>query len=128
MILPQYCSRLAITNIEMRSFLLLEYIYYYYHFSTASDQSHIPDHVRPAYETISENLNRIKQTSPVRFCLCFFSFLADLCWFNKGNQRLVDDLERRINPLFDALNCDSLSKPVVDQLLVLTEGVTSLFL
>ena len=46
----------------------------------------------------------------------------------QGNQRLVDDLERRINPLFDALNCDSLSKPVVDQLLVLTEGVISFFI
>jgi protein transport protein SEC31 len=34
----------------------------------------------------------------------------------------VDDLERRINPLFDALNCETLSKPVVDQLLVLTRG------
>jgi protein transport protein SEC31 len=34
----------------------------------------------------------------------------------------VDDLERRINPLFDALNCETLSKPVVEQLLVLTRG------
>jgi len=37
-------------------------------------------------------------------------------------KRLVDDLERRINPLFDALNCETLSKPVVDQLLVLARG------
>ncbi|KAF8414470.1 hypothetical protein L210DRAFT_3544880 [Boletus edulis BED1] len=35
---------------------------------------------------------------------------------------MVDDLERRINPLFDALNCETLSKPVVDQLLVLIQG------
>lgn len=34
---------------------------------------------------------------------------------------MVDDLERRINPLFDALNCETLSKPVVDQLLVLIQ-------
>ncbi|KAF8816748.1 hypothetical protein BYT27DRAFT_7181181 [Phlegmacium glaucopus] len=72
----------------------------------AGDRSHIPDHVRPAYEIISENLHRIKQITP-------------------GNQRLVDDLERRINPLFDALNCDTLSKPVVDQLLVLTKAMES---
>jgi protein transport protein SEC31 len=35
-------------------------------FSAAGDRSHIPDHLRPAYEIISENLNRIKQTMPVR--------------------------------------------------------------
>ena len=36
---------------------------------------------------------------------------------------MVDDLERRINPLFDALNCETLSKPVVNQLLVLIQGM-----
>jgi protein transport protein SEC31 len=35
---------------------------------------------------------------------------------------MADDLERRINSLFDALNCETLSKPVVDQLLVLARG------
>jgi protein transport protein SEC31 len=35
----------------------------------------------------------------------------------------VDDLDRRINPLFDALNCETLSKSVVDQLLVLTRAM-----
>jgi len=38
-------------------------------------------------------------------------------------RRLVDDLDRRINPLFDALNCETLSKSVVDQLLVLTRAM-----
>jgi len=38
-------------------------------------------------------------------------------------RRQVDDLERRINPLFDALNCETLSQPVVDQLLVLTRAI-----
>lgn len=37
-------------------------------------------------------------------------------------KRLVDDLERRINPLFDALNCETLSAPTVEQLLILTKG------
>ena len=36
--------------------LICTYIVYY-HFSTAGDRSHIPDHVRTAYETISEYLN-----------------------------------------------------------------------
>jgi len=40
-----------------------------------------------------------------------------------NQKRLVDDLERRINPLFDALNCETLSRPVVDQLVVLTRAM-----
>lgn len=35
---------------------------------------------------------------------------------------MVEDLERRINSLFDALNCETLSKSVVDQLLILAGG------
>ena len=40
----------------------------------------------------------------------------------------MDDLERRLNPLFDALNCETLSAGVVDQLIVLTRGALSFFL
>ncbi|KAG5348885.1 hypothetical protein C0989_007422, partial [Termitomyces sp. Mn162] len=60
----------------------------------------------PAYNVISEQLNVVKQRTP--------SFV------DPQQKRLVDDLERRINPLFDALNCETLSRSVVDQLLVLT--------
>lgn len=35
---------------------------------------------------------------------------------------MVDDIERRLNVLFDALNCETLSRPVVDQLLTLVQG------
>ncbi|KAJ4467081.1 hypothetical protein J3R30DRAFT_3718374 [Lentinula aciculospora] len=66
------------------------------------DRSHIPQHVRPAFEVIAKELARLKGSVP------------------PSQKRQVDDLERRINPLFDALNCETLSKPVVDQLLVLT--------
>lgn len=45
-----------------------------------------------------------------------------LSYMQPQQKRLVDDLERRINPLFDALNCETLAKPVLDQLLVLTRG------
>ncbi|THU95815.1 hypothetical protein K435DRAFT_966241 [Dendrothele bispora CBS 962.96] len=69
------------------------------------DRSHIPEHALPAYTVLSEQLERLKQTTP------------------PSQKRLVDDLERRINPLFDALNCETLSKPVVDQLLVLTKAI-----
>ncbi|KAG6812361.1 hypothetical protein H0H92_003261 [Tricholoma furcatifolium] len=69
------------------------------------DRSHIPDYARPAYIVISEQLNQLKQRTP------------------PNQKRQVDDLERRINPLFDALNCETLSRPVVDQLLVLTSAM-----
>ena len=36
---------------------------------------------------------------------------------------MVEDLERRLNPLFDALNCETLSPPVCEQLIGLTQGV-----
>ena len=39
-----------------------------------------------------------------------------------SQRRLVEDLERRINPLFDALNCETLSRPVAVQLGELTKG------
>ncbi|KAJ3833480.1 hypothetical protein F5878DRAFT_728797 [Lentinula raphanica] len=66
------------------------------------DRSHIPEHARSAFEVISKELERLKGSVP------------------PSQKRQIDDLERRINPLFDALNCETLSKPVVDQLLVLT--------
>ncbi|KAH9932332.1 uncharacterized protein B0H18DRAFT_1137560 [Fomitopsis serialis] len=40
-----------------------------------------------------------------------------------SQKRLVDDLERRINPLFDALNCETLSTPVQEKLLVLSRAI-----
>lgn len=40
-----------------------------------------------------------------------------------NQKRLVDDLERRLNPLFDALNCETLSAGVVEQLIVLTRAM-----
>ncbi|KAF8886801.1 hypothetical protein BD779DRAFT_1673098 [Infundibulicybe gibba] len=71
------------------------------------DRTHIPESARPAFNVISEQLNRMRQTTPPQ------------------QKRLVDDLERRINPLFDALNCETLSQPVVDQLVVLTRAMES---
>ncbi|KAM5541833.1 hypothetical protein V8D89_004562 [Ganoderma adspersum] len=69
------------------------------------DRSHIPDELRPAYQVISGQLEQLRQVTPPQ------------------QRRLVDDLERRINPLFDALNCETLSKPVCEQLLVLTRAM-----
>jgi protein transport protein SEC31 len=35
---------------------------------------------------------------------------------------MVDDVERRLSPLFDALNCETLPAPIVELLIVLTRG------
>ncbi|KAI0360315.1 WD40 repeat-like protein [Trametes cingulata] len=69
------------------------------------DRSHIPDELRPIYQVISSQLEQLRQVTPPQ------------------QKRLVDDLERRINPLFDALNCETLSKPVCEQLLMLTRAM-----
>ncbi|KAF7319788.1 Nucleoporin-interacting protein [Mycena kentingensis (nom. inval.)] len=69
------------------------------------DRSHIPETSMPAYQVISGQLEHLRQTTPPQ------------------QKRLVEDLERRINPLFDALNCETLSAPVVEQLLVLTRAM-----
>ncbi|KAJ7139389.1 hypothetical protein C8R44DRAFT_693828 [Mycena epipterygia] len=71
------------------------------------DRSHIPEAAQPAYAVITQQLAQMRQTTPPQ------------------QKRLVDDLERRINPLFDALNCETLSQPVVEQLLVLTRAMES---
>ncbi|KAH9930495.1 uncharacterized protein BXZ73DRAFT_101867 [Epithele typhae] len=69
------------------------------------DRSHIPDDLRPVFQVISGQLEQLKQVTPPQ------------------QRRLVDDLERRINPLFDALNCETLSKPVCEQLIVLSRAM-----
>ncbi|OCH86016.1 hypothetical protein OBBRIDRAFT_783955 [Obba rivulosa] len=69
------------------------------------DRSHIPEEMRPVYTVISGQLEQLKQTTPPQ------------------QKRLVDDLERRINPLFDVLNCGTLSKPVCEQLIVLARAM-----
>jgi len=38
-------------------------------------------------------------------------------------KRMVDDTERRLNSLFDALNCETLPKSVVEQLNTLTQAM-----
>ncbi|KAF9527633.1 hypothetical protein CPB83DRAFT_815128 [Crepidotus variabilis] len=69
------------------------------------DRSHIPDYSMAAYESISMHLNQLRET------------------INPNQKRIVDDLDRRISPLFDALNCETLSRPVIDQLTVLTRAM-----
>jgi len=69
------------------------------------DRSHIPEAHRPAFEVLTNHLNRMKQQTPPQ------------------QRRVIEDLERRLNNLFDALNCETLSPAIVDQLLVLTKAM-----
>ncbi|CAE6536089.1 unnamed protein product [Rhizoctonia solani] len=71
----------------------------------AGDREHIPEADRIIFEVLSEHLGRLKQNTPPQ------------------QKRMVDDIERRLNVLFDALNCETLSRPVVEQLLTLIQAM-----
>ncbi|TDL22025.1 hypothetical protein BD410DRAFT_276586 [Rickenella mellea] len=71
------------------------------------DRSHIPENSQRAYGILAQELIRLKQTTPPQ------------------QKRMVDDTERRLNALFDALNCETLSPSVVDQLIELTEAMAA---
>ncbi|TCD71012.1 protein transport protein S31 [Steccherinum ochraceum] len=71
------------------------------------DRSHIPEKMTPVLNVVTAQLSSLKQITPPQ------------------QKRLVEDLERRINPLFDALNCETLSQYVCDQLLVLAQAMAS---
>ncbi|KAH7332903.1 hypothetical protein B0J17DRAFT_678030 [Rhizoctonia solani] len=69
------------------------------------DRAHIPDSDKVIFEVLSEHLARLKQNTPPQ------------------QKRMVDDIERRLNVLFDALNCETISRPVVEQLLTLIQAM-----
>lgn len=79
-------------------------------FSAPGDRSHIPDHAQPIFDVLSKHLNQMKQVTPPQ------------------QKRLVDDTERRIDLLFDSLNCETLPDSTVEQLLVLVKGEFPFFL
>ncbi|KAG8898035.1 protein transport protein S31 [Tulasnella sp. 403] len=74
-------------------------------FPAPGDRSHIPDDAKPSFMILSEALNRFRQTTP------------------PAQKRMVDDVERRVNVLFDALNCETVSKPILEQLHTLTQAM-----
>jgi hypothetical protein len=73
-------------------------------FSAPGDRSHIPEHARPIFDVLTEHLNQMKQVTPPQ------------------QRRVVDDSERRIDSLFDSLNCETLPDSAVEQLLALVKG------
>ncbi|KZV73883.1 hypothetical protein PENSPDRAFT_749733 [Peniophora sp. CONT] len=68
------------------------------------DRSHIPSSLQPAYSTITGVLGQLRTAFPAQ-------------------KRLLDDVEKRLNPLFDAMNCETLPEPVVEKLLVMTQAM-----
>ncbi|CCO35857.1 Protein transport protein sec31 [Rhizoctonia solani AG-1 IB] len=71
------------------------------------DREHIPDSDKVLFQVLSEHLGRLRQNTPPQ------------------QKRVVDDIERRLNVLFDALNCKTLSSPVIEQLITLTQSMQS---
>ncbi|EJD54689.1 hypothetical protein AURDEDRAFT_110220 [Auricularia subglabra TFB-10046 SS5] len=72
------------------------------------DREHIPESSRFIYNVLSEELNRFKAMSAAS---------------QPAQKRMVDDVERRVNALFDALNCDTVSPPVFDGLNALVKAI-----
>lgn len=68
----------------------------------------------------------MKQMTPVRSgylqLLDLFSCKTNSIAFQPAQKRLADDTERRVNTLFDALNCETLSQSVVEHLKTLVNG------
>ncbi|CEH14651.1 wd40 repeat-like protein [Ceraceosorus bombacis] len=66
------------------------------------DRSHIPDAQKPVFNVLSRELARVRATAP------------------PAQKRMVDDAERRLNLLFDHLNCgtvDARLLPILSQLI-----------
>ncbi|KAG4300895.1 hypothetical protein PCK1_002972, partial [Pneumocystis canis] len=70
------------------------------------DRSHIPVSLKPIFEGLSSEMERVKQYAPPAFT------------------RQVQDTERRLNILFDHLNDNtSLSNDLLDEMIVLVEAM-----
>ncbi|GAA6019004.1 hypothetical protein JCM10207_006285 [Rhodosporidiobolus poonsookiae] len=59
------------------------------------DRSHMPPQSRPIFETLSREIGRLRQTTP------------------PNQAKIVVDTEKRLNILFDQLNCETLSDATV---------------
>ncbi|WAQ83462.1 hypothetical protein PtA15_3A833 [Puccinia triticina] len=62
------------------------------------DRSHIPEASKPIYVSLQRLMIQMKQGLPA------------------NQKKLVDDTERRLNVLFDALNCETVPASVIDEL------------
>jgi len=71
------------------------------------DRSHIPPGSQAIYNTLSGELSRVKQITPPQ------------------QKRFLDDTERRLNILFDQLNCDTVAADTLTQLAELVKAIAA---
>ncbi|CAG8482558.1 2724_t:CDS:10 [Acaulospora colombiana] len=72
------------------------------------DRTHIPVSQKPIYDILNNELLKARHNSP------------------PAQKRLIDDTEKRINILFDALNNEELSSSIIDSLSTLVQGYISI--
>jgi len=80
----------------------------------------MPESVKGIWQILLAELDNFKKITVRAFFL--HPILAILLTDFKP-KRTGDDVERRMNALFDSLNCATLSLPVVQQLLEICDGV-----
>ncbi|MBW0503140.1 hypothetical protein O181_042855 [Austropuccinia psidii MF-1] len=71
----------------------------------AGDRSHIPEVSKPIYISLQRLMNQMKQGLP------------------PNQKKLVDDTERRLNVLFDGLNCETVPSSIIEELLEIVKAI-----
>ncbi|WVR04848.1 hypothetical protein IAU60_001860 [Kwoniella sp. DSM 27419] len=74
----------------------------------AGDRSHIPAGSRAVYESLSNELNRVKQAN-----------------LPPQTKKVVDDTERRLNILFDGLNNETVPQPAINLVNEITKAMAA---
>ncbi|KAI9627655.1 hypothetical protein H4Q26_017222 [Puccinia striiformis f. sp. tritici PST-130] len=70
--------------------------------SNFGDRTHIPEASKPIYVSLQRLMNQMKQGKP---------------------KEIVDDTERRLNVLFDGLNCETVPLSVIDELTDIVKAI-----
>ncbi|CAG8755915.1 9088_t:CDS:2, partial [Gigaspora rosea] len=84
------------------------------------DRTHIPNAQKPIFTILSNELLRARQHCPVSWTSYFIHFE-----FLIHKKKPLDDTEKRLNLLFDALNNDEVSPDVIELLLNLIRDLES---
>ncbi|EPY49259.1 COPII-coated vesicle component Sec31 [Schizosaccharomyces cryophilus OY26] len=71
------------------------------------DRTHIPPNLRPIYEMLNAEFLRVSQSVPPQM------------------SRVLYDMEKRLNVLYDRLNANAISKPLIDELYALAVALTN---
>lgn len=96
--------------------------------SAPGDRSHIPAASKPIFDTLSAELSKLRQTTPVRYdtsegCMQLVCAVTESTARLQPQQvKIVNDTEKRLNILFDMLNCETLSETSTKRLVELCQG------